>query len=668
VNKSTKSASTDSAFSSCSDSAFFGAGRKLRANSIPAVLGNFKNLPAILLCSLFFVPVANAANYYVATNGSDSNPGTLASPWKTITKAANTLVAGDAVSIRGGTYREQILPKNSGSASAGFIAYAAYPGETVTVDGSGGLNNGNWSGVFSLSNRHYIQVSGLRFINSPGFGVYMNNSTNVRVLNNYTNSTAYSGVYAISSDTVTVDGNEIVNANTGFSQESISMVSTNNFAVSNNRIHEGNMEGIDAKVGATNGKIFGNTVYNMSRIGIYVDGWDTPADTIEIYRNTVFNSKSAASGAGEDGIRLGGERSGNISNVKIYNNILYNLAGSGVFLANWTESGYSEPKFTNISIYNNTAYKCGFRSGGGIGIQGSQNSGILVRNNVISQAKAFNIQASSGTTISNNLFEGGSAAGTSPVAGNPLFADAVNSNFHLQSSSPAINTGTTTSAPTTDFDLNARPQGGQVDIGAFEYGSSSTPPQNTPSPSADTTAPSAPATLAASAPDASKVNLTWKASTDNVGVSGYKIYRNGAEVGSSSVAGFTDSSVAGGTSYNYTTKAYDAAGNLSAASNTATVQTPAASSNLSISAYYVSNINLHDAVINWTTNLPSNAVVYYGRSTSLDSSWSYDALTTSHSMKLNYLWDGYTYYYKIVAKDKNGATYTSPVSSFKTRW
>lgn len=193
-------------------------------------------------------------------------------------------------------------------------------------------------------------------------------------------------------------------------------------------------------------------------------------------------------------------------------------------------------------------------------------------------------------------------------------------------------------------------------------------PTDATAASADTTAPSAPSNLAATSPDSSKVYLSWSASTDNVRVAGYKIYRDNTAIGTSAVASFTDTSVIGGTTYNYTIKAYDDAGNFSASSNTATVKTPATSSSLSISSYYMSSINKWDATVNWTTNVPSSGVVYYGRSTSLGSSASYSTLSTSHSLKLAPLWDGYTYYYKIVAKNSSGATYTSPVSTFKTRW
>ena len=59
-----------------------------------------------------------AAEYAVATTGSDSNPGTLAAPWATVQRAETMMQAGDICTIRGGTYREQVTPTNSGTATA----------------------------------------------------------------------------------------------------------------------------------------------------------------------------------------------------------------------------------------------------------------------------------------------------------------------------------------------------------------------------------------------------------------------------------------------------------------------------------------------------------------------------------------------------------------------
>jgi hypothetical protein len=74
------------------------------------------------------------ATYYVATNGNDSNPGTIDRPWRTIEKANQSLRAGDTVLVRGGAYNETIAPSYSG-ASGRPITYQNYNREQVTVRG-----------------------------------------------------------------------------------------------------------------------------------------------------------------------------------------------------------------------------------------------------------------------------------------------------------------------------------------------------------------------------------------------------------------------------------------------------------------------------------------------------------------------------------------------------
>jgi acid phosphatase type 7 len=92
--------------------------------------------------------------------------------------------------------------------------------------------------------------------------------------------------------------------------------------------------------------------------------------------------------------------------------------------------------------------------------------------------------------------------------------------------------------------------------------------------SQDSTAPSAPGNLTATAPSGTRVDLSWNASSDNVGVTGYDVYRGGTLVASVPGTSYTDTTVSAGTSYSYTVRARDAAGNLSQPSNTATVTTP----------------------------------------------------------------------------------------------
>ncbi len=106
----------------------------------------------------------------------------------------------------------------------------------------------------------------------------------------------------------------------------------------------------------------------------------------------------------------------------------------------------------------------------------------------------------------------------------------------------------------------------------------------------DTTPPTAPANLTATATSATQINLSWTASTDNVGVTGYRVERcsgvacsNFAEISAPSSTTFNDSGLAGSTSYSYRVRATDAAGNLGSYSGTASAITPASPVVVSIS-------------------------------------------------------------------------------------
>jgi chitodextrinase len=100
-------------------------------------------------------------------------------------------------------------------------------------------------------------------------------------------------------------------------------------------------------------------------------------------------------------------------------------------------------------------------------------------------------------------------------------------------------------------------------------------PASATTPAPDTQAPTTPTNLTATATSPSAVNLTWTASTDNVGVTGYKIFRNGTQVATSSTTSFSDTGLTAATTYTYTVSAFDAAQNNSAQSAPATATTQA---------------------------------------------------------------------------------------------
>jgi chitin-binding protein len=93
--------------------------------------------------------------------------------------------------------------------------------------------------------------------------------------------------------------------------------------------------------------------------------------------------------------------------------------------------------------------------------------------------------------------------------------------------------------------------------------------------SSDSSAPSAPSKLVSSGATSSSVDLTWAASTDNVGVTGYTVLRDGVNVGTSATNSYKDLGLASGRTYSYTVRANDAAGNTSAASPSIAVTTVA---------------------------------------------------------------------------------------------
>lgn len=95
---------------------------------------------------------------------------------------------------------------------------------------------------------------------------------------------------------------------------------------------------------------------------------------------------------------------------------------------------------------------------------------------------------------------------------------------------------------------------------------------NAGSGSTDTVAPTAP-TLSASGTTSTTTNLSWSGATDAVGVTGYDVYQGASLVGSTASTTYTVASLTPSTTYSFTVRAKDAAGNISTASNTATVTT-----------------------------------------------------------------------------------------------
>jgi chitodextrinase len=111
-------------------------------------------------------------------------------------------------------------------------------------------------------------------------------------------------------------------------------------------------------------------------------------------------------------------------------------------------------------------------------------------------------------------------------------------------------------------------------------------------PAADTAAPSVPSGLAVTVSSPSQVALSWLASKDNVGVTGYRIYRNGVALATSTGTSYAISQLTPATSYTFAVAAFDAAGNSSAPSAAVTKSTwPALSTKFKVGSHLKASTN-----------------------------------------------------------------------------
>jgi hypothetical protein len=420
-------------------------------------------------------------NYYVSTIGSDQDPGSITQPWKTIRKAVETMLGGDTVYIRGGTYNEQVNLSYRNNTGGPYMTFTNYPGEDVILDGTGiAIQYGG--GLFHIWKTDYVSVIGFHIQHSNGAGIYAAYSNNIMVIRNYTYDTVKSGVSAWGATNVLIDGNDIAlccNSHTNYpmSEENITIDNSSYFEIKNNYVHQAanipyggsGGEGINVKDGSSFGKVHHNVVHlderadgkPSNRLAFGIDAWNSTHSThdIEFYDNVAYNSYV--------GFIVSSEQGGAVENVKVYNNIAYNMISAGFAIPWW--SGTQDGIKRNIQFFNNVSYHNGY------GFQNTSllNENVVVRNNIFSQ-NSVPIKLLSGSeaqfTIDHNLFYGsGGTYGTNPVIGDPKFVNPDGADFQLQGGSPAIDAGSPLNAPNSDFAGNARPRGAGYDIGAYEY-------------------------------------------------------------------------------------------------------------------------------------------------------------------------------------------------------
>jgi hypothetical protein len=184
--------------------------------------------------------------------------------------------------------------------------------------------------------------------------------------------------------------------------------------------------------------------------------------------------------------------------------------------------------------------------------------------------------------------------------------------------------------------------------------------------SGDTQAPTTPGTLSYTSPASGQIKLSWGASTDNVGVSGYNVYANGTLKTTVNALTYTDSQPDSAT-VSYYVKARDAAGNESAASNTVTrTGTVTGGTNLALGkpieasstvfTFVAANANDNDTATYWEGSAyPANLTVHLGA----------NATVSSVVIKLNpdSSWGTRQQTFSVQGREQSSSTFTTLVGS-----
>ncbi len=376
----------------------------------------------VLFISYSHSPLSAAGNtFYVATTGSDSNPGTETSPFRTFNHGVSVLKPGDVLLVKPGTYAENNadgIP--SGTSWSAPVTVKAYdpanrpilrpssgadkvllfdgPQQYIIIDGFVLDATNIVSNAIKLtSGASHIRIQNTEVHDSPGVGILLTGSANF---------------------------NEFINIDTHGAKNLAGSGGTYNhgiyIATSNNLLD---------KVRSYSNSGYGIHVYN--------DGGGVSNNVV---RNSVAHD-NGLSGRGS-GIIVG---SGNGNQV--YNCVSYGNRDNGIYVQ------YGSPQGT--VFYNNTAY-----GNGGTGILvGSDASGTTVKNNLAYGNGSDLSDGGSGSAMSNNL-----------TGVNPGFVNAGAGDFRLTSGSRAIDAGASVAMVSSDANGVARPQGPAYDIGAYEFG------------------------------------------------------------------------------------------------------------------------------------------------------------------------------------------------------
>lgn len=319
-------------------------------------------------------PGVSAATYYVDQahpSASDTSAGTSpAMPWRTITKAANTVAAGDTVIVKAGTYAEQVtLLAPHGGQAGNLITFRANPGDQVVVTGGGMRTFGFRVGV------SYVRVEGFEVTGVTGHGILVGWSDGASVGCEIVNNNIHDGggnpdtaaVYYAGGNHGLIQGNHLYNnAGDGITFSSADMT------IRNNVIEHNQVDGIKGGGGGTI-LIEGNTIHDMTIAVHHGDGMQLMGmtGTLIVRNNTVWDCTQdiyCDDYSGTAGAQPWGD-------VYIYNNVVYNTVPGPTGIEgyyNGIVTGTRYNSWNSITVCGNTVVNCNNGSGGlSVGVVGT---------------------------------------------------------------------------------------------------------------------------------------------------------------------------------------------------------------------------------------------------------------------------------------------------------
>jgi parallel beta-helix repeat protein len=264
-----------------------------------------------LLGGLVHAQKGEAATYYVATDGSDSNPGMEDQPFQTLDRGVQALSPGDTLYVENGTYTSWgMWHSPSGTSWNNPVTIAAYPGHSPVIAGGLYFANNRYMVIdgFVISGieitwgyggiADHIRIQNSEIAYTPSTGIFVsegsdgNEFVNLQVHDNGTTDFDH-GIYIRSSDNVVAGCSIYNNAGWGVQLYSPSGSGVNNNIIRDNTIYDNGRSGIRGDgilVSSGSGnQVYNNIVWGNLGIGIRIDY--NASDTY-VANNTVYGNGS----------------------------------------------------------------------------------------------------------------------------------------------------------------------------------------------------------------------------------------------------------------------------------------------------------------------------------------------------------------------------------------